>query len=76
MHCPKARCSAIGPGHNPGLASEKPQVENVKAPDYGAFDFFHRNTRGLRQNWHAPCINPITTQFRGPWYRQAGDSPL
>ncbi len=76
MHCPKARCSAIDPGHTPGLSAEKPSVENPKAPDYGAFNFFHGSTRGFRENWHALCINPVTTQFRGPWYRQAGDSPL
>src|SRR5471032_3056136 len=27
------------------------------------------------QFWHAPCNNPVTTQFRGPWYRQA-ENPL
>ncbi|MCK9800389.1 hypothetical protein M1B34_22535, partial [Pseudomonas sp. MAFF 302030] len=33
-----------------------------------------KNKRARGENWHALCNNLITTQFRGPWYRQAGDS--
>ncbi len=48
MHCPKARCSAIQPGYNPGLSSEKPSVENAKAPDYGAFGLLSQQSTPLQ----------------------------
>ncbi|KPA92358.1 hypothetical protein PF66_01037 [Pseudomonas asplenii] len=36
---------------------------------------FRTQLEAFFQSWHALCNNPCTTQFWGPWYRQAGESP-
>ncbi|MCE4055942.1 hypothetical protein [Pseudomonas sp. Au-Pse12] len=48
MHCPKARCGALGHRQNLGFTAENLSFENAKAPDYGAFSYFFEQ--------HAQCL--------------------
>ena len=59
-----------------GKTREKQPIQKKKPRNTGLFASSADFLRQAIKNWHAPCNNPITTQFRGPWYRQAGDSPF
>ncbi|XUK65108.1 hypothetical protein ABMA08_01770 [Pseudomonas yamanorum] len=60
---------------NANLVKKILKSKKAKAPYSGALRFLKRFFGATSQFWHAPCNNPVTTQFRGPWYRQA-ENPL
>ena len=60
---------------------KNPYRKNTKAPNHGAFSAVYAAfCFNLLKTGMPPAIVHsvirFTTQFRGPWYRQAGDSPL
>ncbi len=78
MHRFNAPCSSIAhtfQARGKPLVKKMLNPENTKAPYSGALRFLMKLFGTVWRVWHAPCNNPCTTQFRGPWYRQA-ENPL
>jgi len=69
---------ASGTAPTPQTFAPPPEIRQPKTPKpripglFAVWSVFFRATWPV---WHAPCNNPDTTQFRGPWYRQA-ENPL
>jgi len=78
VHRFNAPCSSIAhtfQARNQRFVKKTLNLENTKAPYSGALRFLEKFFCTTQPLWHAPCNNPSTTQFRGPWYRQA-ENPL
>ncbi|CRM11553.1 hypothetical protein [Pseudomonas sp. 24 R 17] len=78
MHRFNAPCTSIAHAFQASSKHRSKNIENPEnneAPYSGALRFLEVFFGTPWPLWHAPCNNPCTTQFRGPWYRQA-ETPL